>query len=106
MADSLLKQRLDAALQDGIPLSAEEAFVAILLEAMGESDMNSALRNLLSEKSQAGTPWSAIEGMTELLVSALGPGGAFADLDLSGLPTSDPGNGKPWLNGGVVQVGP
>lgn len=29
----------------------------------------------------------------------------FANLDLSGLPTSDPGSGKPWLNGGVLQVG-
>lgn len=31
---------------------------------------------------------------------------AFAALDLDSLPTSDPGGGKPWLNGGVVQVGP
>lgn len=31
---------------------------------------------------------------------------AFAALDLDNLPTSDPGGGKPWLNGGVVQVGP
>jgi hypothetical protein len=30
----------------------------------------------------------------------------FAALDLSTLPTSDPGSGKPWLNGGVMQVGP
>lgn len=30
----------------------------------------------------------------------------FAALDLSTLPTSDPGGGKPWLNGGVLQVGP
>jgi len=30
----------------------------------------------------------------------------FENLDLSSLPTSDPGGGKPWLNGGVVQVGP
>lgn len=30
---------------------------------------------------------------------------AFANVDLSGLPTSDPGGGKPWLNGGVLQVG-
>lgn len=29
----------------------------------------------------------------------------FAALDLSTLPTSNPGSGKPWLNGGVVQVG-
>lgn len=29
----------------------------------------------------------------------------FASADLSGLPTSNPGGGKPWLNGGVVQVG-
>jgi len=26
--------------------------------------------------------------------------------DFSGLPTSDPGGGREWLNGGVVQVGP
>lgn len=31
---------------------------------------------------------------------------AFAALDLDILPTSDPGDGKPWLNGGVMQVGP
>jgi hypothetical protein len=30
----------------------------------------------------------------------------FAALNLSSLPTSDPGSGKPWLNGGVLQVGP
>lgn len=30
---------------------------------------------------------------------------ALAGLDLSGLPTSDPGGGKLWLNGGVLQVG-
>lgn len=29
----------------------------------------------------------------------------FATTDLSGLPTSNPGGGKPWLNGNVVQVG-
>lgn len=27
-------------------------------------------------------------------------------LDFSGAPTSDPGGGKLWLNGGVPQVGP
>lgn len=30
----------------------------------------------------------------------------LATLDLSGLPTSDPGGGKLWLNGGLLQVGP
>jgi hypothetical protein len=30
----------------------------------------------------------------------------FAALNLSSLPTADPGSGKPWLNGGVLQVGP
>lgn len=30
----------------------------------------------------------------------------FAAMDLSELSTSDPGSGKPWLNGGVLQVGP
>jgi hypothetical protein len=30
----------------------------------------------------------------------------FADTNLSTLPASDPGSGKPWLNGGVLQVGP
>ena len=30
----------------------------------------------------------------------------FMALDLSGMPTSDPGGGLPWLNGGVMQVGP
>lgn len=29
----------------------------------------------------------------------------IADLDFSILPTSNPGSGKLWLNGGVVQVG-
>lgn len=29
----------------------------------------------------------------------------FENTDLSGLPTSNPGGGKPWLNGGVLQVG-
>ncbi len=29
----------------------------------------------------------------------------IANLDLSTLPTSDPGSGKVWLNGGVLQVG-
>lgn len=32
-------------------------------------------------------------------------GSDFANLDLSGLPTSNPGGGKAWLNGGVLQVG-
>lgn len=31
---------------------------------------------------------------------------AWGALDLHLLPTSDPGGGKPWLNGGVLQVGP
>jgi hypothetical protein len=31
---------------------------------------------------------------------------AFAALDLSGLPTSNPGGGKPWLSAGVLHVGP
>lgn len=46
--------------------------------------------------------------MQGLLYSKLGPltAAAFAALDLSGLPTADPGGGKPWLNGGVLQVGP
>lgn len=30
---------------------------------------------------------------------------AFAALDLSGLPTADPGGGKPWLKLGVLTVG-
>lgn len=30
----------------------------------------------------------------------------FAALDLSGLPTSNPGGGKPWLSAGVLHVGP
>lgn len=29
----------------------------------------------------------------------------LAQADLSGLPTSNPGGGKLWLNGGVLQVG-
>lgn len=29
----------------------------------------------------------------------------FGNANLSGLPTSNPGGGKPWLNGGVLQVG-
>ena len=31
---------------------------------------------------------------------------AFATLDLSGLPSSNPGGGRPWLNAGVLTVGP
>lgn len=27
-------------------------------------------------------------------------------LDLSGLPTANPGGGKPWLSGGVIRIGP
>lgn len=30
---------------------------------------------------------------------------AFANLNLSNLPTSDPGGGRPWLNGNVLSVG-
>lgn len=33
------------------------------------------------------------------------PAVSFSALDLSALPTSNPGSGKPWLNGGVLQVG-
>lgn len=33
-------------------------------------------------------------------------GANIANINLSGLPTSDPGGGKLWLNGGVLQVGP
>jgi len=29
----------------------------------------------------------------------------FADLDLSTLPTTNPGGGKPWLNGHIIQIG-
>jgi hypothetical protein len=34
------------------------------------------------------------------------PASAFYNLNLSTLPTSDPGGGQPWSNGGVIQVGP
>ena len=43
-----------------------------------------------------------------LILSALQPATlatALANCDLSGLPTSNPGGGRPWLNGGVLQVG-
>ena len=30
----------------------------------------------------------------------------FASLDLSGLPTSNPGSGRPWLSSGNIRVGP
>jgi hypothetical protein len=49
----------------------------------------------------------------EALGGATGGGGgspvtaaAILALDFSGAPTSDPGGGKLWLNGGVLQVGP
>ena len=29
----------------------------------------------------------------------------FANTDFSGLPTSDPGGGKPWLNSGFLMIG-
>lgn len=31
---------------------------------------------------------------------------SFAALDLDSLPTSDPGGGKPWNNGGMIAIGP
>jgi hypothetical protein len=46
-----------------------------------------------------GTTWHT--AATGALTTAM-----FAALNLSTLPTSDPGSGKPWLNGGVLQVGP
>lgn len=30
----------------------------------------------------------------------------WSQLDLSGLPTADPGGGRPWLSGGILRVGP
>ncbi len=53
-----------------------------------------------------------LAGLADLAASrvALGIDSAWlatllATADLSGLPTSDPGSGKPWLNGGVLMVG-
>jgi len=40
---------------------------------------------------------------------ATGGGGStytFANDDLDSLPTSDPGGGKPWNNGGIIAIGP
>lgn len=47
----------------------------------------------------------------KLYAGASGGGGGVSEadiaaLDFSGLPTSDPGSGMLWLNGGVLQVGP
>lgn len=43
------------------------------------------------------------------LYAGQGGGGSsyvFADDDLDSLPTSDPGGGKPWNNGGMIAIGP
>jgi len=48
---------------------------------------------------------TAIKLLSVLNGSTLTAAG-FASLDLSLLPTSDPGGGKPWRNGGLMQVGP
>ena len=49
--------------------------------------------------------------VTGAMLADLVPTGVFASLDLSSLPTSNPGGGKPWLNGNptdgyVLCVGP
>lgn len=48
-----------------------------------------------------GTGLSLTTGTLAVTITAA----MFAALDLSGLPTSNPGGGKPWLNGGVLMVG-
>ncbi len=48
--------------------------------------------------------WALLAKLLEKSPGPLTPAD-FEDLDLSGLPTSNPGGGKPWLNGGVLQVG-
>jgi hypothetical protein len=100
MATSLLSTKRQAAQVAGSPITSEEAFVAVLLEALGETDMNAALTTLRI----ANPEWTSQEAACELLADALG-GGSFGNYDLSGLPTSDPGDGKPWNNGGVLCVG-
>lgn len=58
--------------------------------------------NIGAHDTQAQTLLTALLAITTASAS-------FATLlqnsDLSGFPTSDPGGGKPWLNGGVLQVG-
>lgn len=54
--------------------------------------------------SALGTGLSLSTGTLSATAVSLTPS-AFAALDLSTLPTANPGGGKPWLNGGVLQVG-
>lgn len=94
---SLFRQKQDAALAAGMPLSDLETLVAVLLEAAGETGMNSALKDLLSEKVQAGTPWSTLEGVTELLansIQAVGGSTPYAAGNVTGATTLDVANGK------------
>lgn len=43
----------------------------------------------------------------EAAVRANGDTASFwAQLNFSGLPTTDPGGGRPWLSGGFIKVGP
>ena len=50
--------------------------------------------------------WDLLNKLTSNIGNITVTTAEFEALDLSTLPTSDPGGGKPWLNGGVVQVGP
>jgi hypothetical protein len=55
-----------------------------------------------------GNPFAALPTyLTTLFTTAAAAANAaqIAALDFSGLPTSNPGGGKLWLNGGVLQVG-
>jgi len=68
--------------------------------------MSTAYSRKASEMAIAnGKAPTSTEVIVEIFDEALRSSAAFATLDLSTLPTSNPGSGKPWLNGGVLQVG-
>ena len=88
--------------------------VAVGLDRLGVGGRRSAARHVTSWSG-----WTELALLDRLAPPALagpagptGPAGpaataaSIAALDFSILPTSDPGSGKLWLNGGVLQVGP
>lgn len=91
-AETTARQTADAGLTTSI--AQERGRAEIAEQALGERiSLETIQRN------------SAIGAAVTTYLSIAGLRAAWAGLDLSVLPATDPGGGKPWLDGNVVSVG-
>lgn len=70
--------------------------------------LNSGKPDFASLPPVANTARALINDRGEIILNASSAAtlaAILAETNISGLPTSDPGGGKLWLNGGVLQVG-